>query len=105
MEKERYTAVQKAASLSEEDARKILLQEVERKSEEDLVVRMQKLESVGVEKIENKAKEILTTSIHRLANSVSSEIFTTTVQIPSDEVKGKIIGKEGRNIKAFERAS
>lgn len=105
LEKDRYEALQKAASLSEEDARKILLEEVERKSEEDILVKMQKLENQGAERVETRAKEILTTSIHRLANSVSSEIFTTTVIIPSDEVKGKIIGKEGRNIKAFERAS
>ena len=66
---------------------------------------MQKLENTGLEKIESKAKEILATSIQRLANSVSSEAFSTTVTIPSDEIKGKIIGKEGRNIKAFERVS
>src|SRR3989338_3711517 len=79
--------------------------EIEQKYEEDIVVRMQKLENTGLEKIESKAKEILATSIQRLANSVSSEAFSTTVTIPSDEIKGKIIGKEGRNIKAFERVS
>ncbi|HEY4516166.1 MAG TPA: ribonuclease Y [Candidatus Paceibacterota bacterium] len=105
LEKQKYEALQKASSLSEEDAKQVLLREVERKFEEDVVVRMQKLENQGAEKIENKAKEILTTSIHRLANSVSSDIFATNVPIPSDEIKGKIIGKEGRNIKAFERVS
>src|SRR3990167_2447205 len=74
LEKQKYEALQKASSLSEEDAKQVLLREVERKFEEDVVVRMQKLENQGAEKIENKAKEILTTSIHRLANSVSSDI-------------------------------
>jgi ribonucrease Y len=105
LEKDRYTELQKVSNLNEEDAKNILLKEIERKFEEDITVRMQKLESTGQDKLEYKAKEILTTSIQRLANSVSSEVFSTSVEIPSDEIKGKIIGKEGRNIKAFERAS
>ena len=105
LEKERYTELQKVSNLSEEQAKEALTQEIERKFEEDITVRMQKLENSGTEKIESKAKEILAVSIQRLANSVSSEVFSTSVAIPSDEIKGKIIGKEGRNIKAFERAS
>lgn len=105
LEKERYAELQKVSGLNEEEAKNILLREIERKFEEDITVRMQKLESTGQDKLESKAKEILTTSIQRLANSVSSEVFSTSVEIPSDEIKGKIIGKEGRNIKAFERAS
>lgn len=103
MEQEKKSELQKIAHLSEEDARNQLLGEVEKKYEEDLVVRMRKLDAQGVERLENKAKEILTTSIQRLANSVSADIFTTSVPIANDEMKGKIIGKEGRNIKAFER--
>ncbi len=105
LEKEKQEELQKISKMTEEEAKDILIKEVERKAEEDLAVRMQKLENSGTEKIENRAKEILTTSIQRLANSVSSEVFSTTVVIPSDEIKGKIIGKEGRNIKAFERVS
>jgi ribonuclease Y len=105
LEKERYEKLQKVSNLTEEDAKNALVKEIERKFEEDITVRLAKLENSGVEKIESKAKEILTSSIQRLANSVSSEVFSTTVTIPSDEIKGKIIGKEGRNIKAFERVS
>lgn len=105
LEKQRYDELQKVSNLTEEEAKSILLKKIEKECEEDLIVRMQKLENTGTEKIETKAKEILTASIHRLANSVSSEVFSTTVAIPSDEIKGKIIGKEGRNIKAFERIS
>jgi ribonuclease Y len=50
-------------------------------------------------------REILTTAIHRLGNSVASDTMATAITIPNDELKGKIIGKEGRNIKAFERAT
>ncbi len=105
LEKEKYSELQKIAGLNQEEAKKAMMNEIERRFEEDLTVRMQKLETQGVEKLETRAKEILTTSVQRLANSVSSDIFATTVPIPSDEIKGKIIGKEGRNIKAFERAS
>ncbi len=105
LEKQKFEELQKVSNLTEDTAKEVLLKEIETKYEEDILVRMQKLENTGGEKIESKAKEILTSSIQRLANSVSSEIFSTTVTIPSDEIKGKIIGKEGRNIKAFERAS
>lgn len=105
LEKQKFEELQKISNLTEDQAKEVLIKEIERKHEEDIAVRMQKLENTGVEKIESKAKEILTTSIQRLANSVSSEVFSTTVTIPSDEIKGKIIGKEGRNIKAFERVS
>jgi ribonucrease Y len=105
LEKEKYSELQQISKLSEEEAKEILIKEIERKQEEDITVRMQKLENSGFEKLETRAKEILTSSIQRLANSVSSEVFSTTVTIPSDEIKGKIIGKEGRNIKAFERVS
>lgn len=105
LEKQKSAELQKISGLSEEEARDLLFKDIEKKSEEDIAVRMQKLETSGNEKIESRAKEILTTSIQRLANSVSAEVFSTTVAIPSDEIKGKIIGKEGRNIKAFERAS
>jgi len=103
MEAEKEVVLQKIAKLSEEDAKNQLLASIERKYEEDLIVRLRKIEQGNVEKIESKAKEILTASIQRLANSVSPDVFTTSVNIPNDEIKGKIIGKEGRNIKAFER--
>jgi len=103
MEASKEAELEKIAKLSEEEAKQTLLSGMERKYEDDLIVRLRKLEQSNTEKLEQKAKEILTTSIQRLANSVSPDIFTTSVTIPSDELKGKIIGKEGRNIKAFER--
>jgi ribonuclease Y len=81
------------------------MRKVERESEDDILVRMKKLETSGKEALDEKAKEILATSIQRLANSVSSDMLTTNVAIPNDDIKGKIIGKEGRNIKAFERST
>ena len=105
LESQKKDELQKIARLTPEQAREEILKTAEKEYEEDLVVRMRKLDQSGQEKLEDKAKEILTASIQRLANSVSSEMLTTQVTIPSDELKGKIIGKEGRNIKAFERAT
>ena len=102
---ERAAELAKIAHLSEEEARKELFEILEKQHEEDILVRLQKLEISGKERLEQKARDILTTSIHRLGNSVIDDVMATSVQIPSDEVKGKIIGKEGRNIKAFERAT
>ncbi|MEK7514238.1 MAG: ribonuclease Y [Patescibacteria group bacterium] len=105
LEAQKRAEFEKVASMSKEEAKEKLLAVVEKEVEEDIVMRAQKLEVFGKERLDRKAREILTTAIHRLANSVSSDIMTTSVAIPSDEIKGKIIGKEGRNIKAFERAT
>src|SRR3989338_3780967 len=105
LESERHSALEKIARLSELEAKDELLKGVEKKYEEDILVRMQKLEKFGEETLEKKAQDILVAAIQRLGNSVSADVLTTIVTIPSDEIKGKIIGKEGRNIKAFERAT
>ncbi len=105
MEKEKQEQLEKIAKLSEEDAKNQIVAIAEKKYEEDILARLQKLEKNGEERLERKAQEILTTAIQRLGNSVSADILTTIVNIPNDELKGKIIGKEGRNIKAFERAT
>lgn len=102
---EKMVELEKISGLSKEEAKKEIVNVAEKQYEEDIAVRIQKLETVGKEKLEQKAKEILTASIHRLGNAVTSDVMSTTVSISSDEIKGKIIGKEGRNIKAFERAT
>lgn len=105
MATEREHALERVADLTKEQAKEELLTLAEKQYEEDILVRMQKLEAFGAEKFERRAQEIIVTAIQRLGNSVSTDIMSTTITIPSDEIKGKIIGKEGRNIKAFERAT
>lgn len=104
-EERQIKQLEKIATLSKEEAKEKILEETEKAHEEDILIRIKKMEDLGEEKLEQKAREILTSSIHRLANSIPSDVMSTNVSIPSDEIKGKIIGKEGRNIKAFERAS
>lgn len=103
LKQEQETKLEQIADLSQEDAKQELLKIIEKNQEEDLLVRMQKLENESSEKLENRAREILATSIQRLASSVVQELTTTTISIPSEDIKGKIIGKEGRNIRAFEK--
>ena len=105
IEAEKKAELQKIAKLTPAEAREEILKTVEKESSEDILVRIKKLETQGQEKLEEKAKGILATSIQRLSNSVTSDMMTTHVEIPNDEIKGKIIGKEGRNIKAFERCT
>lgn len=105
LEKQRKIALAKIANLTEEEAKTEIINLSEKKFEEDIMVRIKKLETAGQERLDRKAAEILTSAVQRLSTSVVSDIMSTTVNIPSDEIKGKIIGKEGRNIKAFERAT
>ena len=102
---ERSKELAKVAHLSEAAAREELFSEIERAYEEAILLRMQKLEAHGRERLEDKARAILTSTIHRLGNAVNAEVMSLSVTLPSEDVKGKIIGKEGRNIKAFERAT
>lgn len=105
IETEKTKELQKIAGLSLEEAKEELMSSIEKQYEEDLLVRIKKLENEGGEKYEQKSKEILSTVIQRLSTSTVPEVMSTTVDIPSDDIKGKIIGKEGRNIRAFEKAT
>jgi ribonucrease Y len=103
--REQQEKLEKVAGLTAEEAKKDLLESVEKQYATDLENRMRKLEIASNEKLEQRANEILTTAVHRLGNSVVSDVLATTITLPSDEIKGKIIGKEGRNIRSFERAT
>ena len=105
MEEEKLKELEKISRLSADDAKNILFEDIEKRYEEDLIVRMQKMETLNTEKLDRRAKDIMASSINRLASSTASEMLTTSVNIPNDEIKGKIIGKEGRNIRAFEKES
>lgn len=97
--------LESVSGFSEAEARAQLFADVERASEQSLLARIQKLEAAGRDRLDAKARDILVTTIHRLANPVNAEVTTLSVPLPAGEIKGKIIGKEGRNIKTFERAT
>lgn len=93
------------AGLTSEEAKVLLVRRIEQEASEDLQLRTLKLARDGEAKLEEKAHDILVSSIYRIANGPIAQFMTTTVEIDNEEIKGKIIGKEGRNIKTFERMS
>jgi len=95
--------LERVSSLSKQEARKELLEKVEEDYKIEILGKMQKLEQIGMEKYENRAKEILASAIQKYALSQAQDLTTTTVSIPSDDLKGRIIGKEGRNIRTLEK--
>jgi ribonucrease Y len=102
---ERREELVRISGLSETEAKNRLMKEIESAHEEAVLSRLQKLSMDGEKRLTDKAREILTSAVHRMAAAVNTDLMTLSVSLPSEEVKGKIIGKEGRNIKAFERAT
>lgn len=96
---------ERVAGLSKDQALQEMMKRIEKEYGDDLMVRIKKMENTGLEELERKAKNILAAIIQRLSTSTTSEVTTTTVTIPSDDLKGKIIGREGRNIKTLERST
>jgi ribonuclease Y len=93
------------ASLSKEEATEEIVKKAEKENSEDIVARIQKLHVRGEEQYDEEARNIIVSAIHRIGNTLRVDIMSSTMELPSDDVKGKIIGKEGRNVRAFERAT
>lgn len=99
------TELEKLSGLSREEARKEIMKEIEQEYKQEIEKKISKIEKEGEEKFEKKAKEILAFTIQRGASSLVEDLTTISVSLPDDEIKGRIIGKEGRNIRAFENAT
>ena len=95
--------LERISGLSQEDAKKELLDLIEKEHQQVLLERIKKLEDEGRQDLEKKARNIITLAMQRYAASQAAEISTTAVELPSDDLKGRIIGKEGRNIKTLEK--
>lgn len=95
--------IQRVSGLSEQEARALLLEDVKKKYQQDLLDYIQKMFKERKEEIEKKTFEILSTVIQRYSRSNVSELTTTSVSLPDEDFKGKIIGKEGRNIRTIEK--
>jgi len=104
-EEEKEKELERIAKLSTEEAKNELFASIEKNYESDLLERLHKLELSGEDRLSRKARDILASVIQRVASSTASEVTTTSVTIPSEDLKGKIIGREGRNIRALERAA
>ncbi len=103
LRKEAEVKLEKVADLSREDAKKELLALVEIENEKEILEKMKKLEERSQEKLQARAKEIVSLAIQKCAVPQTQELTTTTVVLANEELKGRIIGKEGRNIRTFEK--
>ncbi len=103
LRKEAEVKLEKVANLSRDDAKKELLALVEIESEKEIIEKMKKMEERGKERLDARAKEIVTLAIQKCAVNHTQELSTTTFMLASEDLKGRIIGKEGRNIKTFEK--
>lgn len=100
---EQFQKLEKIASLTQDEAKKVLFDNIEEKNKEDLGARIRKLELTSTQYLEQRARVMIAGVMERIASSHAVETTTTVITLPSDEMKGRIIGKEGRNIKAIEQ--
>ncbi|MFH1768881.1 MAG: ribonuclease Y, partial [Candidatus Omnitrophota bacterium] len=97
--------LQKISGLTPEEAKKLLLSRFEEELKEEKALMIKQLEEEVKEEADKKAKEIISLAIQRCAVEHATETTVSAVQLPNDEIKGRIIGREGRNIRAFEMAT
>jgi len=98
-------ALEKIAKLNKDEAREKLLGMVEKDYKKDVLSFIKKIEEETKEEADKTAREIIATAMQRVVTETTAETTVTAITLPSDEIKGRIIGREGRNIQALERAT
>ncbi len=96
------TELEKISGLSAQEAKDLIIKNLENEARHDAQALINKIEQEAQLTAEKKAKDVLITTIQRIAPETTSDITVTTVSLPSDEMKGRIIGREGRNIRTLE---
>jgi len=102
---ERVLALEKLSAMSAEDAKGVLLEAVREEAEHDAVKLARSIERAAREEANEKARDIIVTAMQRVAADHTAEHTVTVVHLPNDEMKGRIIGRECRNIRALEQAT
>lgn len=105
IEKERLAELERVANMSREEAKGMLLKTVEQDARQDMARLIREVEAEAKETARQRAREIVTLAIQRIASEQVSEVAVSTVTLPSDDMKGRIIGRQGRNIRALENAT
>ncbi len=101
--KKEEAVLEEFSGFSKEEAKAQLFEIIEKTSESDLVNKMHRMEERLKQEVDEKARNIIIHSIQRMASDVTSESTISHLELENDDLKGRIIGKEGRNINAFER--
>ena len=94
--------LEKISGLTSSEAKKLLMKDLEESAKQEAQILINKLEEDAKRTGNKKSREVLVTTIQRMASDVTAEVTTTSVSLPSDEMKGRIIGREGRNIRTLE---
>jgi ribonuclease Y len=97
--------LQQISEMSKEDARQILLDEVEKEARSDMARIIRQIETEAREEGEKRARKLIADAIQRVASEHVAEVTTSLVPLPNEEMKGRIVGRNGRNIRAFEQAA
>jgi len=105
LRKKQEDSLERIAKMTKDDAKKILLDLVEKEGKEELVKKIKEVDQYVRDSAEEKAREVVVSAMQRIAAETASETTISTVTIPSDEMKGRIIGRDGRNIQAFEKVT
>lgn len=101
----RMEELQRVAQMTVDEARAELLNAVERDTRSDMARVIRQVEAEAREEADSRARDVISIAVQRLASEHVSEIAVSVVPLPSDEMKGRIIGRSGRNIRAFEQAT
>jgi len=103
LEQEKWVKeLERISGLSAEDAKRLLIQSLENEALHEAQVKINLIEQEAQVTADRKARDIVVSTIQRIATDVSSEVTVSTVSLPNDEMKGRIIGREGRNIRTLE---
>ena len=105
LQQERLKALERVAQMTQEEAKQELLAAVEESARQDMARIVREIEQEAKEEGERRARKILTTVIQRMASEHVAELTVASVDLPSDEMEGRISGRGGRNIRAFEQAA
>lgn len=105
LEQEHRQKLEEIAAMTTDEARGVLIQQVEKEAQQDLARVMREIDNRAKETADEQARKIIALAIQRLASEQVADMVVSVVPLPSDEMKGRIIGRNGRNIRAFEQAA
>jgi ribonuclease Y len=105
IEQQRLAELARVAEMTKEDAQKLLIEGVEKDTRNEMARKIRQVEAEAKEEAEKRARELITLAVQRVASDQVSEISVSSLALPSDEMKGRIIGRAGRNIRAIEKAT
>jgi ribonucrease Y len=97
--------LERVAGMSAQDAKQALIEQIEDEAKRDAMVIVRDIEAQAREEADKRARKVIAIAMQRIASDLTTESTVTTITLPNEDMKGRIIGREGRNIRAFESAT